>query len=98
MDLAAAEELREDLDAFCAGVLASVPRKDSRVWGNCYLRGLMLEGRRKSIQPMAQRLPDGNMQDVQQFVGQSPVGAHPRPTPPGDQGQPDHQPKGVGHR
>lgn len=72
MDLAAVEELREDLDAFCAEVFASIPRKDSRAWGNCYLRGLMLDGRRKSIQPMAERLPDGNMQALQQFVGQSP--------------------------
>ncbi|WP_433698589.1 IS701 family transposase [Nocardiopsis sp. CA-288880] len=72
MDLAAVEELREDLDAFCAEVFASIPRKDSRAWGSCYLRGLMLDGRRKSIQPMAERLPDGNMQALQQFVGQSP--------------------------
>src|SRR5690625_7712647 len=32
----------------------------------------MLDGRRKSIQPMAERLPDGDMQSLQQFVGQSP--------------------------
>ncbi|WTW81365.1 transposase [Streptomyces sp. NBC_00009] len=31
-----------------------------------YLRGLMLDGRRKSIQPMAERLPDGNEQNLQQ--------------------------------
>ncbi|MFF4029592.1 IS701 family transposase [Streptomyces sviceus] len=31
----------------------------------------MLDGRRKSIQPMAQRLPDGNMQALEQFVNQS---------------------------
>jgi hypothetical protein len=28
----------------------------------------MLDGRRKSIQPMAERQPDGNMQGLQQFV------------------------------
>jgi len=32
----------------------------------------MLNGRRKSIQPMAERLPDGDMQALQQFVNQSP--------------------------
>lgn len=32
----------------------------------------MLDGRRKSIQPMAGRLPDGNMQALQQFMDQSP--------------------------
>ncbi|MGW0986422.1 transposase, partial [Streptomyces sp. NPDC002486] len=53
-------------------MFASVPRRDQRRWGECYLRGLMLDGRRKSVQPMAERLPDGNMQALQQFVNQSP--------------------------
>ncbi|MDQ0595709.1 SRSO17 transposase [Streptomyces canus] len=52
-------------------MFASVPRKDQRAKGDCYLRGLMLDGRRKSIQPMAERLPDGNEQNLQQFVNQS---------------------------
>ncbi|WP_435279708.1 IS701 family transposase [Streptomyces sp. 1222.5] len=55
-----------------ADVFGSLPRRDQRRWGECYLRGLMLDGRRKSIQPMAERLPDGNMQVLQQFVNQSP--------------------------
>ncbi|WP_328682028.1 transposase [Streptomyces sp. NBC_00322] len=41
-------------------------------WGRRSLRGLMLHGRCKSIQPMVQRLPDGNMQALQQFVNQWP--------------------------
>jgi SRSO17 transposase len=56
---------------FVADVFASVSRKDQRAKGNCYLRGLMLDGRRKSIQAMAERLPDGNEQNLQQFVNQS---------------------------
>jgi SRSO17 transposase len=47
-------------------------RADQRRWGEGYLRGLMLDGKRKSIQPMAERLPDGNEQALQQFVSQSP--------------------------
>ncbi|WP_078651851.1 transposase [Streptomyces xylophagus] len=35
---------------FGADVFASVPRKDQRAKAECYLRGLMLAGRRKSIQ------------------------------------------------
>jgi SRSO17 transposase len=54
-----------------ADVFASVPRKDQRAKSDCYLRGLMLDGRRKSIQAMASRLPDGNEQNLQQFVNQS---------------------------
>ena len=32
------------------------------------LRGLMLDGERKSVEPMAQRLPDGDQQSLQQFL------------------------------
>lgn len=63
--------VRAELALFVADVFASVPRKDQRAKGDCYLRGLMLEGRRKSIQAMASRLPDGNEQNLQQFVNQS---------------------------
>jgi SRSO17 transposase len=62
---------RAKLALFVADVFASVPRKDQRAKGDCYLRGLMLDGRRKSIQAMAERLPDGNEQNLQQFVNQS---------------------------
>lgn len=31
-----------------------------------------MDGRRKSVQPMAERLPDGNMRALRQFVIQSP--------------------------
>jgi len=41
------------------------------------IRGLLLDGERKSIEPMAARLPDGNVQALQQFVGQSPWDHHP---------------------
>ncbi|MFF7415727.1 IS701 family transposase [Streptomyces lydicus] len=71
MDLRQIEELRGELAAFVVEVFASVRRKDTRGWGECYLRGLMLDGRRKSIQLMAERLPDGDMQALQQFVNQS---------------------------
>lgn len=54
-----------------ADVFASVPRKDQRAKGGCYMRGLMLDGCRKSIQAMASRLPAGDEQNLQQFVNQS---------------------------
>ena len=65
------ERLRGELSEFVADVVGSLRRRDQRRWGECCLRGLMLDGRRKSIQPMAERLPDGNMQALQQFVNQS---------------------------
>lgn len=63
--------VRAGLALYVADVFASVPRRDQRAKGDCYLRGLMLDGRRKSIQAMAARLPDGNEQNLQQFVNQS---------------------------
>ena len=47
-------------------------RSEQRRWSAAYLRGLMLEGKRKSIEPMAARLVDGDEQGLQQFVNQSP--------------------------
>ena len=47
-------------------------RSQQRKWGGVYLRGLMLDGKRKSIEPMAARLADGDEQCLQQFVNQSP--------------------------
>ena len=45
--------VRGRLEAFVDDIFESLPRKDQRARGACYLRGLMLEGRRKSIEPMA---------------------------------------------
>src|SRR3954463_12552499 len=53
-------------------MLAPLGRKDRRQWGGVYLRGLLLDGERKSIGAMAARLPDGNEQSLQQFVSPSP--------------------------
>jgi SRSO17 transposase len=64
--------VRRRLVAFATEVFRPLPRADQRRWGGCYLRGLMLDGKCKSIQPMAERLADGNEQALQQFVGQSP--------------------------
>ena len=57
--------VRGRLVAFAEEMLAPVARKDQRRWGEVYLRGLMLDGKRKSIQPMAERLQDGDEQCLQ---------------------------------
>ena len=72
--------IRTRLVAFAEDLFASIPRKDQRRWGQSYLRGLLLDGKRKSIQPMATRLARGDAdadaealeQALQQFVNQSP--------------------------
>jgi SRSO17 transposase len=58
---------RQRLEAFAADVFAPVPRSDQRAKGVMYLRGLLLDGRRKSMQPMAERLGVDH-QGLQQFV------------------------------
>jgi SRSO17 transposase len=60
------------LEGFAAEVFESLPRKDQRARGECYLRGLMLDGRRKSIEPMAARLGEVHYQALHHFVAVSP--------------------------
>jgi SRSO17 transposase len=65
--------VRGRLEAFAAEVFESLPRKDQRARGECYLRGLMLEGRRKSIEPIAARLGgEVHYQALHHFVAVSP--------------------------
>jgi SRSO17 transposase len=64
--------VRGRLVEFCGEIFESMRRKDQRGWGEVYVRGLMLDGKRKSIEPMAAPLPDGDEQCLQQFVNQSP--------------------------
>lgn len=71
MDAAALTDVGERLDSFIGEVFSSLTRKDQRATAGVYTRGLMLDGRRKSMQPMAQRLGVDH-QRLQQFVTTSP--------------------------
>ncbi|MEV7037584.1 transposase [Amycolatopsis sp. NPDC051061] len=51
-------------------MLGGLARADQRAKGELYLRGLMLDGKRKSMQPMAKRLGVDHQQ-LQQFVTSS---------------------------
>src|SRR5689334_15320700 len=63
-------EVRPALEAFAAQVFAGFARSDQRATGLRYLRGLMLDGRRKPMQPMAERLGVDH-QRLQQFLTSS---------------------------
>ena len=63
--------LGEKLDSFVGEVFSSLKRKDQRATAGVYARGLLLDGRRKSMQPMAERL-NVDHQRLQQFVTTSP--------------------------
>ena len=62
--------MRELLEGFAAEVFAPLVRVDQRAKGQTYLRGLLLDGARKSMQPMAERLGVDH-QGLQQFVSSS---------------------------
>jgi SRSO17 transposase len=64
------DEVRPRLEAFAAEMLGSLARRDQRAKGELYVRGLMLDGKRKSMQPMAERLGVDHQQ-LQQFISSS---------------------------
>jgi SRSO17 transposase len=66
------EACRKRLETFAGEMLGSFRDHRQGRWAQVYLRGLLLEGRRKSCQPIAERLPDGDEQGLQQFLNQSP--------------------------
>jgi SRSO17 transposase len=65
------EQVRPRLVEFTVRMLDGVVRRsDQRVKGELYVRGLLTDGARKSMQPMAQRLGVDHQQ-LQQFVTSS---------------------------
>jgi SRSO17 transposase len=64
--------VEKQLGAFVEEFALELGRAERRHWGKQYIVGLLLDGERKSIEPMAQRVPGGNEQALQQFVNQSP--------------------------
>jgi SRSO17 transposase len=63
-------EVRPQLLDFAAEMLGGLPRKDQRAAGELYVRGLLTDGQRKSMQPMAARL-EVDHQRLQQFITSS---------------------------
>src|SRR6516225_3112693 len=78
MDAKRLLRLQGDLTRYLDDVLPDLGRRNRRPWAELYLRGLLLDGRRKSAGAMAERLQriDRSSQDyeqgLQQFLSQSP--------------------------
>jgi SRSO17 transposase len=64
--------LEHRLNRFLKDLLAPLGRSERQHWARIYLQGLLLDGDRKSIEPMANRIPGADVQALRQFVGQSP--------------------------
>jgi len=78
MDAKRLRRLQVELARYLDDVLPDLGRQGRRSWAELYLRGLLLDGRRKSAGAMAERLqridrsPQDYEQGLQQFLSQSP--------------------------
>jgi len=73
-DVDAPAVVKERLEAFAGEVLAAAMNRPVQLLnGGLYLRGLLEQGARKSLEPIVERLGgDADYQSLQQFVADSP--------------------------
>ena len=69
------KRLDKSLEGFLAKLTAGLGRSERRRWASVYVRGLLLDGERKSVEPMAARLDESD-QDLHHFVSHSPWSAN----------------------
>ena len=60
------------LEMFLEDLIEPMGRRERRHWAEVYVQGLLLDGERKSVQPMAARLAGADEQALNQFLNQSP--------------------------
>src|SRR5580658_2151456 len=64
--------VRTRLDRFLRDLVEPMGRSERRHWAQVYIQGLLLDGERKSVQPIAERIGGGDEQALNQFLNQSP--------------------------
>jgi len=72
MDTKQLDAAERRLRTFLDDLVIHMGRAERQHWAGLYIRGLLLDGERKSVEPMAARLPGADVQALRQFVGQSP--------------------------
>jgi SRSO17 transposase len=72
MDGSPAEGWEDELERWLAPFLEGLRRQAQRRWAPFYLKGLLLLGERKSVEPMAARVAPGDTQQLHHFVAASP--------------------------
>jgi SRSO17 transposase len=72
MEVRAEEGWEDELERWLEPFLAGLRRKAQRRWAPVYLKGLILPGERKSIEPMAARVAPADTQQLHHFVSTSP--------------------------
>lgn len=64
--------VRTRLDRFLSDLVEPMGRSERRHWAQVYVQGLLLDGQRKSVQPIAERIAGADEQALNQFLNQSP--------------------------
>src|SRR5476649_1489788 len=64
--------VRGRLERFLGDLVEPMGRSERRQWAQIYVQGLLLDGQRKSVQPMAERIAGADEQGLNQFLNQSP--------------------------
>jgi SRSO17 transposase len=64
--------VRTRLDRFLRDLVEPMGRSERRHWAQVYIQGLLLDGQRKSVQPIAERIAGADEQALNQFLNQSP--------------------------
>ena len=72
MEGSTAEGWEGELGRWLEPFLVRLRRKAQRYWAPFYLKGLILPGERKSIEPLAARVAPGDTQQMHHFVSTSP--------------------------
>lgn len=73
--VASGSEIRASLEEFVADVVMPIGRVERQRNAELYVRGMLGQGRRKSLEPVIARVADGDVavyQSVQQFIADSP--------------------------
>src|SRR4051812_33231649 len=60
------------LERWLAPFLSALGREAQRRWAPVYLKGLILPGERKSVEPLAARVAPGGTEQLHHFIGGSP--------------------------
>ena len=60
------------LERWLAPFLSALGREAQRRWAPVYLKGLILPGERKSVEPLAARVAPGATEQLHHFIGGSP--------------------------
>jgi SRSO17 transposase len=60
-----------DLERWLQPFVAGLRREEQRRWASVYLKGLILPGERKSIEPMAARVAPGDVQQLHQSLSEN---------------------------